>query len=140
MIKLNVGLTISNIYLKKKGISTVKPLQETTRRTNTVNLILSHYLICYFQIMTSFLIAKLILYLKDNGSLKILWNVEYLLLKSKSIIFHNFFKTHISINAVYLSSNRLNKLHGNTVISLALSVREPHLCLCKQVGSRPAAE
>jgi len=24
--------------------------------------------------------------------------------------------------------------------NLALSVREPHLCLCKQVGSRPAAE
>ena len=23
---------------------------------------------------------------------------------------------------------------------LTLSVREPHLCLCKQVGSRPAAE
>ena len=25
-------------------------------------------------------------------------------------------------------------------IALTLSVQEPHLCLCKQVGSRPAAE
>ena len=46
------------------------------------------------------------------------------------MLYFHVFKYHIS----QMCSNA--SLSAN---SLTLSVREPHLCLCKQVGSRPAA-
>ena len=45
------------------------------------------------------------------------------------------------VNAnTYFYTVSIKKLNSVIQNSLTLSVREPHLCLCKQVGSRPAAE